>query len=83
MLIQYEMKLSGVFASRHPPSAVFFICHASIGIGLIVLKVILLNQITSNFGAHAPLHQEIFVFLDLLRLQIVSGAFSGPENDMP
>ena len=66
-----------VYFPQDTPQVLYFSCHASIGIGLIVPKVILLNQITSNFGARTPFYQELFVFLDLLRLQIVSGAFSG------
>ena len=39
-LIQHEVKLSAVFASRYPPSAVFFI-HTSIG-GALSLSYIIL-----------------------------------------
>ena len=40
-LIQHEVKLSALFASRHPPSAVFFI-HTSIGSALLLYRGIVL-----------------------------------------
>ena len=49
-LIQHEAKPSAVFASRHPPSAVFFI-HTSIGSALTVILYFLVVWLGAIFSS--------------------------------
>ena len=49
-LIQYKAKPSAVFASRHPPSTVFFI-HTSIGGHLTVILYFLVVWLGANFSS--------------------------------
>ena len=49
-LIQHEVKPSAVFASRHPPSAVFFI-HTSIGGALTVILYFLVVWLRAIFSS--------------------------------
>jgi len=61
-LIQHEAKPSAVFASRHSPSAVFYI-HTSIGSALIVILYFLVVWLRATFlsGQIAAIfaHQDV------------------------
>ena len=69
-LIQHEAKLSAVFASRHPPSAVFFI-HTSISGTLIVILYFLVVWLEATFlSGQIFAHQDVSKCLGVLILAV-------------
>ena len=74
-LIQYEAKLSAVFASRHPPPSTVLFVHTSIDSALSVLLyflvvllgvIFLSTRIASVFGDHtiSKLSYNLFVVIE-------------------